>query len=385
VKASPSLGLPLVIAGKTMQKKITAIILAAGSSSRMGQFKPLLKLGEQTMIEVIVATFIKAGISDIRVVVGQDKELLTPVLERLKTRIIINDNYSDGMFSSMLVALDSLESNVAAFFLLPADIPLIRPWTIKYLIENSSIHEQKILVPSFMGRRGHPPLIPSIFLDKIKEWRGCQGLKGALTQLKDETVLVKVADENILVDVDDAVDYGALKARFTRYHVPSRSECEALLCDVFRVEERIYRHSLAVAALTERLLSDLNKAGRCLDEELIVAASLLHDMAKGEREHDRKASRILLDMGYPDVADMVGSHMNIVFSMNKPLGGAEVVYLADKFIREVEFMSLEIRLRDEIQKRGHDPEVRRAIENRFQNAMMIRDCIESIIGGTISV
>ena len=205
-----------------------------------------------------------------------------------------------------------------------------------------------------------------------------------MTQFKDEIVLIKVADENILFDVDAPADYGSLKTRFARYHVPSRSECEALLCDVFRVEDRIYKHSRAVAALAERLLSDLNKAGKYLDEELIVAASLLHDMAKGEPEHDRKASRILMDMGYPDVADMVGSHMNIVFSTSKPVGGAEVVYVADKFIREDEFISLEQRFHDEIQKRGNDLEIRQGIENRLQNAMMIRDCIESIIGRGIS-
>lgn len=351
----------------------------------MGQFKPLLKLGEQTIIELVVATFIKAGINDIRVVVGHDRALLTPILEKLETRIIINDHYNDGMFSSVLVALDRLDSNVEAFFLLPADIPLVRPWTIKYLIENSSIHRKKILFPSFMGRRGHPPLIPSIFINKIKEWRGCQGLKGALTQFKDEIVLVKVADENILFDVDVPADFDALKAKLSRHHVPSRSECEALLCDVFRVEDRIYKHSRAVAALAEMLLNDLNKAGKCLDEELILAASLLHDVARGEPEHDLKASRILMNMGYPDVADMIGSHMNIVFSASKPVGGAEVVYVADKFIREDEFISLEQRFHDEIQKRGDDLEIRRAIENRFQNAMMIRDCIESIIGKRISV
>jgi hypothetical protein len=236
-----------------------------------------------------------------------------------------------------------------------------------------------------MGRRGHPPLIPSIFLDKIREWRGCQGLKGALTQFKDEIVLVKVADENILFDVDAPADYGALKARFARYHVPSRSECETLLCDVFRVEDRIYKHSRAVAALAKRLSSDLNKAGKHLDEEVIVAASLLHDVAKGEPEHDRKASRILMDMGYPEVADIVGTHMNIVFSTSKSVDGAEVVYVADKFIREHKFISLEQRFRDEIKKRGHDLEIRRRIENRFQNAIMIRNCIESIIGREISI
>jgi len=367
------------------QRKLTAIILAAGCASRMGQFKPLMKLGEQTLTEVVVASFIKAGITDIRVVVGYDRELLMPVLEKAGARVIINDHYTDGMFSSVLAALDGMESDVKAFFLLPADIPLIRPWTIKHLMESAASHENRILVPSFMGRRGHPPFIPATFAEKIKKWQGGEGLKGALAQFAEQTVSVSVADENILFDVDTPADYEALKARMARCHVPSRNECETLLREVFRMEDKTYRHSHAVAALAERLAHDMNKAGGNLDVEMIFAAGLLHDLAKGKPSHDREASRILMDMGYPGVADMVGSHMNILFSPEKAVGGAEVVYVADKFVREDEFMSLEQRARDEIQKRGQDPMVRQAIEKRFHHAKMIRDRIESMIGRRISV
>ena len=367
-----------------MRKKIcTALILAAGYSHRMGQFKPLLKLGEKTMMDVVVSTFRKAGMDDIRVVVGHHKELLLPVLERLGTRVIVNDKYDDGMFSSVLAALASLESDVDAFFLLPADIPLVRPWTIKYLMDKASIHDGKILFPSFGGRRGHPPLIPSLFLDPIKSWQGAQGLKGAMAQYTDEMVLVEVADENILHDMDELGDYKTVQAKFERYHIPTRNECEAMLCNVFRVGDKIYKHSHAVARLVEKLLGDLNEAGKYLDEELMVAAGLLHDMAKGQPDHARKAAQILTDMGYPRVAEIVGSHMNIVFSTKEPLGGAEVLYVADKFIREDKFITLEQRCREEIQKHGHNPEIRQNIHGRFYNAMMIRDHIESITGKRI--
>lgn len=366
-----------------MHEKVAALIPAAGYSHRMGAFKPLLELGGKTIIERAVASFAAAGVDDIRVVAGHDRGSLIPVLERLGTRIIVNDHYHEGMFSSVLAALETMAPDIDAFFLLPADIPLVRPWTIKYLVENASLHENKILIPTFMGRRGHPPLIPSLFIDRIKNWKGDRGLKGALSQFADETVPIKTGDENVLFDVDEPADYDLLKEKWARYHVPSRNECEALLRDVFQVEDRICRHCRAVAALAEGLARDLNRAGYNLDIDAVVAAGLLHDMVRGRKRHDREAARLLADMGYPGVAEMIGSHMNIAFSPEDVVGGAEVLYLADKCVKEEEPLSLAQRLQDEIKKRGHDPAVREAIETRLHRAMIIRDRIESITGRKI--
>ena len=102
---------------------IAAIILAAGYSERMGRFKPLLDLDGRPVIARVVDTFVRAGIRDVRVIAGYNKDVLTPVLEDLGVRVIVNDNYADGMFTSVLAAVKSLESGVKAFFLLPADIP----------------------------------------------------------------------------------------------------------------------------------------------------------------------------------------------------------------------------------------------------------------------
>jgi molybdenum cofactor cytidylyltransferase len=118
------------------QQGITAVILAAGYSTRMGQFKPLLKIGDQTMIERSVSLFRHAGIDDIRVVIGHCREQMEPVLEKIGIRTIINDANTHEMFSSLLAALENLESHIQAIILLPVDIPLVRPWTIRYLLNN---------------------------------------------------------------------------------------------------------------------------------------------------------------------------------------------------------------------------------------------------------
>ena len=196
------------------RSEIVAIILAAGYSNRMERFKPLLDLGGRPVISHVVGMFIGAGIHDVRVVVGYNRDVLTPVLDQIGARSIVNDNYAAGMFSSVLAGVKSLEPAVKTFFILPVDVPLVLPKTIRQLAENYMCNQGKILVPYFDGRGGHPPLIASKFIESIIEYDGNGGLKGALLQFESEVIRVPVPDENILFDIDSPADYLELQKRW---------------------------------------------------------------------------------------------------------------------------------------------------------------------------
>ncbi|MCX6008320.1 MAG: nucleotidyltransferase family protein [Chloroflexi bacterium] len=196
------------------RSEIVAIILAAGYSNRMERFKPLLDLGGRPVISHVVGTFIGAGIHDVRVVVGYNRDVLTPLLDQMGARSIVNDNYADGMFSSVLAGVKRLEPAVKAFFILPVDVPLVKPKTIRQLAENYMCNQGKILVPYFGGRSGHPPLIASKFIKGIIDYDGNGGLKGALRQFESETIMMPVPDENILFDIDLPVDYAKMLERW---------------------------------------------------------------------------------------------------------------------------------------------------------------------------
>jgi len=186
---------------------ITALILAAGYSARMGRFKPLLDLGGQTVIERVVGSFRDAGISDVRVVAGYRRKILVPVLNRLGVEVIINYRYAEGMFSSVQAAVKSLDPSTAAFFLMPADVPLVNSATISYLAESYGRHPGKILVPVYGGKRGHPPLFAARFAGEIINYGGEGGLGGILGLHSADIVTLPVADGNILLDIDTPGDY----------------------------------------------------------------------------------------------------------------------------------------------------------------------------------
>ena len=186
---------------------IRAVILAAGSSSRMGRFKPLMALGGRTIVERVIFVFREAGILDIRVVVGHRREELEPLLERLDVRVLVNDRHEDGMFSSVLRAIRDMGNSVSAVFILPADIPLIRSWTVRCLVTRHRLEPHRILIPSCRGRRGHPVVIPAQYFDTILAYHGENGLRGALGQFPDAVLEVQVADRNIHFDLDTPEDY----------------------------------------------------------------------------------------------------------------------------------------------------------------------------------
>jgi CTP:molybdopterin cytidylyltransferase MocA len=362
----------------TDTKRLPAIILAAGVSTRMGEFKPLMPLGKTTIIERIVRLFRSAGISDVRVVTGHRSSALSPVLKLLRARQIYNPAYAEGMFSSVLAGVNSLESDKVAFFLLPVDIPLVRKHTLETLISAFAVGSRSILYPVFEGQRGHPQLISTDLLRGISRWSGQGGLCACLEQYEQRAANVIVADENILSDMDTPADYERLVARHKWYDIPSVRECRVMMTQIFAVEEAVIDHCLTVARVASKLGMALKSSHCELSLDLLIAATLLHDLARNTPDHAAAAAEALRGMGYPSVAKIVGAHMNIAFQSQDPIREAEVLYLADKLVEGDHIVEMEARFKSRIRQYAHNPKTATAIKHRLTNAVKIKRCVESL-------
>ncbi len=367
------------------QGDIAAVVLAAGYSSRMGSFKPLLDLGGRPVVCHVVESLRSAGIPDIRAVVGYRMDALLPVLQGLGVSIVINERYADGMFSSVLAALKSPGTGVKALLLLPADIPLVRPQTLRRLAENTARFPGKILKPAFLGREGHPPLVPSEFIPGILSYSGSDGLRGALKLFAADTVRVAVADENILFDMDSPADYAELLERWKRYNMPSVRECEAIMKTLYSAEERTVRHCAAVADVAGKITAGLNRSGCTLDRDLIQAAALLHDIARDKPGHACEGARWVAELGYPGVAVLISTHMDISAGSGSSVSAAEVLYLADKLVQEDRQVSIEQRFGRELAKHRAEPEVVSMIESRYRAARSIEERVTLLTGRQVAV
>ena len=191
-----------------LTEAVTALIPAAGRSSRMGTCKPLLPLGAETMLERVIGIARQAGIGTVLAVLGHDADLLLPVLARHNVRGVINPDYEQGMFSSLRVGIRHLDRNCPAFFLMPADMPLIRPDTLRRLLTAYRAGAPDILVcrPRYGNRRGHPPLISTALVSDLLVHDGAGGLRTLLARFESATRNVDVEDPGILIDLDTPVD-----------------------------------------------------------------------------------------------------------------------------------------------------------------------------------
>ncbi|MCP4753587.1 MAG: NTP transferase domain-containing protein [Proteobacteria bacterium] len=363
-----------------MPGRFSAVVPAAGLSSRMKRFKPLLPLGDTTIVGRVIRLFLEAGIDDVRVVVGHRRDELRPVVQALGATVLVNPDYRNGMFSSVAAGVASLGPETTAFFVLPVDIPLVRSRTITRLAEAGLRQPDKIVRPCFDGKSGHPPLIPGRYIDEIADWSGDGGLKAVLEKHGSERIDVEVPDENILLDMDTPRDYEQLLDRLNRYGVPSRRAAEIVLAQTLQRETRLYAHSKAAAELAVRLAEEIGRTGLRLDMDLVFAAALLHDLAKGKPNHAKAGERLLKEMEYTPVAEIVAAHLDLALTEEEPVSEAEIVFLADKLLLGDRIVSLEERFKQGLDRYGRDPEAKRAIEGRWKTAQKIRGRIEAVTG-----
>jgi CTP:molybdopterin cytidylyltransferase MocA len=363
-----------------MTRSATALILSAGFSSRMGEFKPLLPLGGTTVIERAVSLFRGAGVDDIRVVVGHRSEELEPLLIRLGVRAIQNPRYREGMFSSIVAGTESVVGGEAPFFVLPVDIPLVRPATVRRLLEEYEEGRDDVLFPCFQGERGHPPLIAARHAGAIVDWCGREGMREALKQWEDGSRNIEVCDEHILNDMDTPEAYARLVEKVSRYEIPTRAECAALLEMLCPDDSPIIRHGRAVADLALLFAGKLNRIGHNLDTQLLEAAGLLHDLARRESNHAQAGARLVREAGFGAVAELVASHMDITPGTGKHLAPKELIYLADKLVQGERRVTLAERFRVARERHGHDPDILARITNRLHAALTIQTRLEATLG-----
>ena len=367
-----------------MTGKVAAIVLAAGFSSRMGEFKPLLQLGGATVLERAVTLFREVGIADVRVVTGHRAEELEPFLARLEVHSVENPHYRDGMFSSVAAGAATIEPEVDGFFVLPVDVPLVRSGTVRRLFDKWRQGDWDVVYPCFLGERGHPPFIAGRRAQEIAGWEGDGGLRGALAQWESDALEVAVADETILCDMDTPDDYRRLLERYEHRQVPTEMECRVLLNEVLRVEPHIVSHGQAVRETAVQLAKELNRAGCRMDVPLLASAGLLHDIARKEHDHARTGARLLREMGYGAVADLVATHMEITVPEGESVGAAEVLYLADKLVQGAQRVTLTERFGATMERHCHEPAIIERIADRLKTAIIIQKRLEAVLGRSMS-
>ena len=189
--------------------EVAVLNLAAGTSSRMGTFKPLIPMGGLPLIERIVGNYRAAGIEGIMTVVGHRADRLIPVLEGLGVGWTMNPEYLEEMFTSIKTGLEKLHPHLKAFYLQPGDMPFVRSETIGELLASFDPERMDILRPRHAGRRGHPVLISASGIPSIQAYDGPGGLRGLVESGDWRAHDLDIRDPGILIDLDTPEDLEA--------------------------------------------------------------------------------------------------------------------------------------------------------------------------------
>ena len=358
--------------------KYAAVILAAGYSSRMKEFKPLLSIGEQTIADRVISLFQQNDV-DVILVTGWRSDELVDGISCDTITIAENPDYEKGMLSSIRTGIGHLQSQIRSFFVMPVDIPLVRESTIRNLLYSAETYPDRIIYPVFDSRPGHPPLITTSLVPDILTWSGEGGLDTILASHHDLDLEVPVPDENILLDTDSRNDYVLMLDRYNRMQIPSDKECEALL-DIAGTADNVRRHCRKVAEVAVVISEAVTAVGKTVDTGLVRAASLLHDIAKTSSEHDLAGGRILSDFGFGKTGHIVSLHTDIFREGEQPSLEAMIVYLADKYIQDEDPVSVEERYSRAEIKYSSIPGVFEKIQRYKTDALRVKEKIETILG-----
>lgn len=198
-------------------KKIGAIILAAGYSSRMNAFKPLLEIKGKPALQGLMDEIASAGIGALTVVTGYRHEELQELIHNAGAVEAYNNNFDKGMFSSIQKGLETARKNFSGydgFLLMPVDCPLICREMLELIMQNVREYEKKesFFVLTFRGKKGHPLYIPNKYIDEIIDYDGPGGLKGITDKYWAKMKKVPCGDEGCILDMDTPEGYREILA-----------------------------------------------------------------------------------------------------------------------------------------------------------------------------
>jgi len=186
---------------------ISAIVLAAGKSERMGSPKALLPISGRTFLENVLDAISRTSIEQIIVVVGHHQKEIEASM-RLPL-VVFNPDYEKGMITSFQAGIRALSWDVSGAFLFLVDHPLVEAATIEAMIMN--LAPNRIILPTFQGRRGHPVLFSSDVLEEILALPSTEGANIVVRKDPGRIVEVPVNAPGILVDIDTPEQFEQLR------------------------------------------------------------------------------------------------------------------------------------------------------------------------------
>lgn len=193
--------------------RVSAILLAAGESRRMGTLNKLaLPVGGVPLLRRTARTLLASGLREVVTVLGHEAEAMRGLLTGLPLQLVENPRYREGQMSSVHCGLGALAGPCDGVMICLADQPLLTPADIDTLIEAFARRAQcGVLVPTYAGRRGNPVVLDFAQRDAILAGERHLGCRHLIERRPDLVTTCAMPDNHVVFDLDTIGDYAALQ------------------------------------------------------------------------------------------------------------------------------------------------------------------------------
>jgi len=189
------------------QLKITGIILAAGASRRMGAVKSLLPFGRSFLLDRIIENAALSKLENAVVVLGHEAGKIREKINFRGFKTVVNTDYEKGQSSSLQAGVRSLSDETDGAMFLLGDQPFVDAKIIDALVQVFKEHSSKMIIPTYLGRRGNPVVVPRSLFPMIEGLRGDTGARALFSILKNKILEAEVPHSGIHLDMDTMEDY----------------------------------------------------------------------------------------------------------------------------------------------------------------------------------
>lgn len=188
--------------------RLGGVILAAGLSSRMKQFKPLMMIDSKSMIRHVIDLMRGAGAETIVVVTGHNRARIEAHLADAGVLFAFNPHYAHTQqLESLCIGLSALHGHADRILISPADVPLVAPQTVRDLLALSG----DFVRPMYHGEAGHPVILDASLIPMLMTYGGPGGLRGAVESSGCILTELDVADRGTVLDNDTPEDFERLR------------------------------------------------------------------------------------------------------------------------------------------------------------------------------
>ena len=190
--------------------RVSAIVLAAGASTRMGRTKQLLPLGGRTMLEQTLGNVRACDVEEIILVLGASAEAIRGQLPGALLSgltVVVNLAYGQGIAASLRHGLAAVGRDSDAAMIVLGDQPFVQPKTLDRILAEYRRTRGLIVIPVYQGKRGNPVLLDRSVFPQARLLEGDTGFRALFQNNLEGIVKVEVEDGGILMDIDEPEDY----------------------------------------------------------------------------------------------------------------------------------------------------------------------------------